>query len=181
MRLFAGFALSPTAIDRLAKLRLRLAAPTDGLRWSEPEQWHITLRFFGDVDAGKMQCLRAAVEGLATQPVDLEMTALGWFAAKGILYAATAASPTLTALQALVVASTGDCGVLPESRPFQPHITLARSKNRTGMATLRRLCQPELPAFGSAVRWIVDEVLLYESVLDKGGARYEVLTRQPLR
>ena len=180
MRFFAGLALPSSAVERLSKLRLRLAAPGDGLRWSEPEQWHVTLRFFGEAEAVELQCLKMAVEALSAKPVDVEIGALGWFAAKGILYAAIAASPSLAALQAQVVASTSDCGVLPESRPFQPHITLARSKNRTGMATLRRLCQPEMPAFGPAVRWVAEEVLLYESILDRGGAQYEILARQPL-
>ncbi len=180
MRLFAGLALPSTAIERLSKLRLRLATPADGLRWSEPEQWHVTLRFFGEAEAAGVQCLKTAVETLSGKPVDLEIRALGWFAAKGILYAAVDASPSLAALQAQVVARTSDCGILPESRPFQPHITLARSKNRTGMATLRRLCQPEIPAFGPAVRWLAEEVLLYESILDRGGAQYDVLARQLL-
>ena len=168
------------AADRLATLRLRLATPGDGLRWSEPEQWYITLSFFGELDTREVQCLRAAVERLSAKPVELEISALGWFAAKGILYAAVVSSHSLESLHLQMVATATLCGLSPASRPFQPHITLARSKNRTGMATLRRLCHPELPAFGTTVRWMAEQVLLYESILDGGGAQYQILARQQL-
>ena len=156
-------------------LRLRLAAPKDGLRWSDPEQWHITLRFFGDVDERAIPQLMDAVRRLRTSPLQLRIQELGTFAVKGILFAAVENSPELADLQAQVESTAGLCGFVPETRPFHPHITLARSRSRSGLTTLRKMTSPEMPSFGPKVSWNANGLWLYESDLQAGGARYRTL------
>ena len=180
MRLFAALPLPPDAVERLTRLRLRLAAPTDGLRWSSPEQWHITLQFYGDTEPEQAHCLHKALEAAALVAPEITLDSLGLFAAKGILFAAIAASPTLDALHRNIIASGAPCGFVPEARPFRPHITLARSKGRAGDRTLRALAQPALPAFGPPIRWLAPECLLLESRLRPEGASYTVKARIPL-
>ena len=48
MRLFVGIPLSPAVIDELSATSMRLQSHADGLRWSTPESWHITLQFLGN-------------------------------------------------------------------------------------------------------------------------------------
>ncbi len=181
MRLFAALPLSLEAIERLARLRLRLSAPGDGLRWSTPEQWHITLQFYGEIDEERGVCLR---EGLAhrtlSSPPEVVLDGLGRFEAKGILYAAVAVTPSLLLLQERVVAFGKACGVVPESRAFRPHVTLARSKGRPRPKTPGHATTPELPPFGAAVRWFGDEVQLIQSTLSPRGAEYTVYSRRSL-
>ena len=180
MRLFAALPLPPHAIERLTRLRLRLAAPTDGLRWSTPEQWHITLQFYGDTEPERAHCLHKTLDTAALSAPEITLDSLGLFAAKGILFAAIAVSPTLDALHRSVVASGVPCGFVPEARPFRPHITLARSKGRAGDRTLRALALPALPPFGPPLRWRAGECLLLESTLNPEGASYTVQARIPL-
>ena len=175
MRVFAGLPLPPPVIDRLSMLRLRLATPKDGLRWSDPEQWHITLRFFGEVDSKALPGLLNAVGHLRTRPLRLEIEELGTFAAKGILFAAIGDNPALVELQAQAESVAALCGFAPESRSFHPHITLARSRNRTGLARLKAITSPDLPSFGPKLSWIADTLLLYESELQVSGAHYRTL------
>ena len=191
MRLFAALPLPPPAVARLTSLRLRLATANDGLRWSAPEQWHITLQFFGDVDVEHATCLRAALAQAAHQEAahghvllpapELTLDSLGLFPGKGILYAAVGASSTLTQAHAVVAQASTTCGIVPEVKPFRPHITLARSKGRAGDKTLRALSTPELPSFGSPIRWVAEECVLLESTLRAGGAEYSVFARFPLQ
>lgn len=180
MRLFAGISLSTAAIERLSSVRLRCAANNDGLRWSAPEQWHITLRFFGEVEEGEAERLCAALTRLPTVPPRLHIERFGVFAAKGIFFAEVDATPELQDLYGQVQGIAIECGPTPEARPLHPHITLARSKNRTGLASVRRLSHPVLPAFGQAVSWLAQEVWVYESVLQRDGASYRTLARIPL-
>ena len=161
-------------------LRLRLAGPKDGLRWTTHEQWHITLRFFGEIAEEGVPEVVSAIRGLRTAPVRLRMEQLGSFAVKGILFAELVSSPELIALQAQVESVAARCGLIPESRPFHPHITLARSRNRTGLATLRKLTTPEPPALGSSLSWDADKLWLYKSELQLGGAQYLTLADVPL-
>ncbi len=180
MRLFAALPLPPAAHARLERLRLRLSAPGDGLRWSTPEQWHITLQFYGEVSTEQPLCLRESLSEAAAEPAFVALDGLGLFANKGILYAAVATEPSLVLLHARVLASSQLCGILPESRPFHPHVTLARSKGRVGARTLERLSQPNLPAFGEAISWQAKEVVLLESELSPHGSHYILHSKVPL-
>jgi 2'-5' RNA ligase len=180
MRLFAGLPLSIQATDQIAKFRLRLASPGDGLRWSNPDQWHITLRFFGEVGPTRVAAIKEGLLHLHAGPAPIALTGIGLFAAKGILHAEVELSPELAALQAEVEERTRASGELPDTHPFRPHVTLARSKGKTGLQTLRRLGRPELPSLGAPICWTAEEVLLFESTLGPGGAKYTVQARTRL-
>ncbi|MGI4830374.1 MAG: RNA 2',3'-cyclic phosphodiesterase [Janthinobacterium lividum] len=180
MRLFAAVPLPLDVLQRFTDLRLRLATPKDGLRWSPSDQAHITLRFLGEVSEDEALMYAESLKRLHSAPVHLAIESLGIFGAKGILYASLVSSAELGDLQAQVERCVTEHGALPETRPFLPHLTLARSKNRTGMNTLQRLSRPGLPALGGVVRWTATEVLLYESLLSPGGAEHRVLARYPL-
>ena len=181
MRVFAGIPLPPPVIDRLSMLRLRLATPKDGLRWSAPEQWHLTLRFFGEIADEAAPALVNATSALRAEPPRLHMERLGAFPVKGILFAELLHSPELTHLQQQVESVAVHCGLAPETRPFHPHITLARSRNRIGLATVKKFMTPEPPAFGPGLSWVAEQLWLYESELGMGGAEYRTLVETSLR
>lgn len=180
MRLFAALPLSPLVSERLLSLRLRLSSPGDGLRWSTPEQWHITLQFFGDTTPAIASCLETILSKLQSPAPEIVLSSLGTFSAKGILFAAVEPTPALLAFQAEVETLSRSCGFAPELRPFRPHITLARSKGKAGNATLWKLSSPTLPPFGPELRFTGAECLLLESTLQSQGARYSVHARLPL-
>ena len=141
-----------------------------GLRWTTPDQWHVTLRFLGAMDdAGPVA---AALQGL---PVDRGEATIGPAVARfgrRVLHVPVAG---LDDVAAAVVAATAALGRPPEDRPFAGHLTLARARDRRGV-DLRPLCGT--PIEGS---WPVEEVVLFESRLHPHGARYEVVDRFPLR
>ncbi len=178
MRLFAALPLSAGATERLLRLRLRLSTPGDGLRWSTPEQWHITLQFYGDIDETAASCLMQACQQVTDTPApELTIRTLGRFGAKGILFAKVEPTPELQSLHDLLAEASAGCGFVPERRPFQPHITLARSKGPTGMNALQRMCTPDLPAFGPEIRWSPQELLFVRSTLRPQGAEYSTYSR----
>ena len=82
-------------------------------------------------------------------------------------------------MQQRVAAATAFCGFASEARPYQPHITLARSKGKDqgqGLSKLNAgiIHQPKFTSF------VAGEFLLYESSLGAGGSRYEIRERFPL-
>ncbi|HLI77804.1 MAG TPA: RNA 2',3'-cyclic phosphodiesterase [Acidobacteriaceae bacterium] len=180
MRLFAALPLPPDVVERLLNLRLRFSTVRDGLRWSTPEQWHITLQFFGDVHEEQAACLQAGLKRLEGYAPLMVLEELGLFPAKGILYVGVEPSPSLLSLHRQVVTVAASCGLEEEPRAFRPHITLARSKGREGHATLRKLSTPHLPAFGPKLGWSATECVLLESTLRPEGSVYTVRARVPL-
>ncbi len=164
-RLFVAVWPPDDVLDRLAALP---RPEVDGLRWTEQDHWHITLRFLGPVD--EVEPVRAALAGvaLANGPVGAALgPAVDRFGQR-ILQVPVAG---LDRIAAAVVGSTARLGKRPDDRPFNGHITLARAA-RDARVDLR-------PLMGTAVvaEWDVEEVCLVESRLSPDGAQYEVLDR----
>jgi 2'-5' RNA ligase len=177
MRLFIGMPLSPTVIDELRAASARLRSSADGLRWTASESWHITLQFLGNTTPEQYACIVASLRALHSPPVAISLEALGCFDRAGILFAGIRLAPELLLLQKRITTATQPCGFVPESRPYQPHITLARAKGqKSGISELKAKIRRQ-PDF---TRFVAHEFLLYESFLSSAGARYEVRERFPL-
>jgi RNA 2',3'-cyclic 3'-phosphodiesterase len=176
MRLFVGIPLAPTVIDELSAVSMRLQTSEDGLRWSAPESWHITLQFLGNTP--EYECIVARLSELHSPPLPLQLEELGFFERAGVFFAGVRPTPELGTLQQRVTATTGHCGFAPETRPYHPHITLARSKSKgvTALRTLKSKIHRE-PGFSG---FVAEEFVLYESVPGVKGSSYEVRERFPL-
>lgn len=176
MRLFLGVALSEEARAAMERVSLRLRASDDGLRWSSAEQWHITLAFLGSVDSAGESVLLRELRRLRLPPTPLEIDGLGLFERVGIVYAAVEVTPELAELQRATAEAARVSGLVLEDRPYRPHVTLARSKGRGGLRTLKRL-RPALEQQRPRARWTASEFLLYESQSSPGGSQYLVRAR----
>ena len=176
MRLFVGLALCDEARLLIERLGLRLRSPGDGMRWSTPEQWHITLAFLGEVSATQESVLVRELRRVREPPVPLTIDGMGVFERVGILYAAVDPTPGLAALQRAVAAAVHASGLSLEDRPYHPHVTLARSKGRSPARNLRRF-KAAIEQHRPRVQWTPSEFLLYESQLSPSGAQYVVRAR----
>lgn len=180
MRLFVGIPLAPVLLEELQVAVGCLRSPGDGLRWTPPATWHITLQFLGEAQ----QCdpLLVSLSAIRQPPVPIALENLGCFERVGVLFAGVRVSAELLALQQSVVAATRSCGFVAESRAYQPHITLARSRESRPKShpELSRVINRlhEQPRFTG---YTAREFLLYESFLGPGGSRYEVRGRFPLK
>ena len=179
MRLFVGIALAGAVVRELESAVSRLRSSDSGLRWTEPDSWHITLQFLGNTTPEQYDCLMARLSEVRHEPVHVQLGSLGCFDRAGVFFADVAATSGLAALGRSVLAATGGCGFATETRPFHPHITLARSKGQGRGAELRAFAarMRGKPAF---TPFTAREFLLYESHLGVERARYEVRGRFPL-
>jgi 2'-5' RNA ligase len=141
----------------------------DDVRWSRPDAWHVTLRFLGEMDGD--DDARAALAKTAAAPA----TAVIGRVPKRI--GPTAIALPVDGLDDVAAAVATAFAGLPgeERRAFQGHLTIGRLK-RTG-----RWPRNGVGPLAAELRWPVGEVALVRSHLGGGPARYEVLTRQPLR
>lgn len=176
MRLFVAIPIAEEVSEELARLVQRLRRAEDGLRWSAPEWWHITLQFLGAASGAQYECLQAALAAVSAAPFEMRLGELGFFERPGIFHVSLQGSSKLTALQQRVVAATAQCGFEAEERAYRPHITLARNRGRgPGIGNLKARMR-----LGAALRFspfVAREFLLYESFLGEGGSRYEVRAR----
>ena len=179
MRLFIGIPLVPVVLNELSKLTARLRSGADDLRWTSSDSWHITLQFLGDTTPEQYPCLVQRLSQVQASPVPIHLGKLGIFDRAGVFFAEVDTTPSLASLAERIVAGTSLCGFVPETRPFHPHITLARAKGQGRNRSLQELARriERQPAF---LHFVASEFVLYESHLAPSGSTYEVCNRFPL-
>jgi len=137
------------------------AAP--GFRWVRPVSLHLTLRFLGEVDDGALGRVTTELGRLEHAPFEARLGELGWFGGRrrtSVVWLDLAEGRAPTAV--LAADSERACqaaGLPPDGRPFRPHVTLARSRDRAGEPL------PDLPPPPVLPPWLVDEFVLFESRL----------------
>jgi 2'-5' RNA ligase len=176
MRLFVGIPLTDAVIREVAAMVSRLRPGTGNLRWTASESWHITLQFLGAATPEQYECLAVRLGEVRAAPVPVQLGELGCFDRAGVFFVEAGLTQGLVALEQRVVAATSKCGFVAETRPFHPHITLARAKGHGIGAELRTL-RAKIGSHPAFTRFTAREFLLYESHLGPGGARYEVRAR----
>ena len=124
IRLFTALEIPADIAGRL----VRLQRGVEGARWIEPGDFHITLRFIGDIPENVADEVDAALEGLPFEPFEVEIEGVGAFggAKPHALWAGVKPNERLARLQARHERAMRRVGLKPETRNFTPHVTLAR-------------------------------------------------------
>jgi len=124
-RLFTALEIPPDITRALVLYRGGLP----GARWIEPEDYHITLRFLGDIDGPTAREVSADLAETADRaPFRVELDALDGFGGDKprSIHARVVPTPDLSRLQADQERALRRAGVRLETRKFTPHVTLAR-------------------------------------------------------
>jgi 2'-5' RNA ligase len=125
MRLFVGLELPYALCERLAML----GGGIPGARWVPIENFHLTLRFVGEVPGHRAEEVDHALAGVSASAFLLSFTGLGTFAKGGrevALWAGVERNAALEHLQSKIETALQRAGLDPERKRFTPHVTLAR-------------------------------------------------------
>ncbi|HVX82427.1 MAG TPA: RNA 2',3'-cyclic phosphodiesterase [Devosiaceae bacterium] len=175
-RLFTGLEIPPEVAFALSLKRGGL----HGARWMDPDNYHITLRFIGDVDHAVADEITDALDRLAnSEAFMLKLDHLGSFGGDKprALYAGVEVNPTLARLHAAHERVVQMLGLPPEGRKFTPHVSLAR---------LRGTSAPEIARFIAEagrfepISFPVGRFVLFSSRDSVGGGPYLVEQAYPL-
>ena len=181
MRLFVGIRLTDEVQQAIALWSRELREAFLRLRWSSPEQWHVTLQFLGETDEAGCSCVAERLRQIHSEAADIQLEEPGFFERAGVFHISVKLTPSLLALYDAIEQALRPCGFEPEARAFAPHITLARRKGRVPSPDFARL--QKAVRLGRAARlpsFQAKEFLLYQSFTDPAGSRYEVRERFPL-
>ena len=176
IRTFVALELGPEMRQAIAQLVGRLGPRVSRARWVRPENVHLTLRFLGSSSPEQIEGLQPALAEAARAcgPTDAPVAGLGTFPERGrprLLWLGIALPGPILALQAACEDAAVTAGFPPETRPFRPHLTLARFRERVP--------RPDLPpADLGAAR--LETLVLFRSDLRHGGAVYSALHRLAL-
>jgi RNA 2',3'-cyclic 3'-phosphodiesterase len=183
MRLFFAVPVPPDARERIGELMRRVQASVgDGtarIRWVSVDGLHLTLRFLGPTPDDRRAPLEAGADALASAgaPFEVALAGGGAFPSLGqprsLWVGIGAGADRLANLADGLTAAAGECGLVLDTRPFAPHLTIARTDGvRLGPVAAHALADA---ATGLDVRFTVDRVVLFRSILGGGPARYEPL------
>lgn len=181
MRAFIAVDINDAARERLAALQgvLRRSAPR--LKWVDPNQIHLTLRFLGDVAESQLEAIRAELARIAgmAAPFEIHIHKTGVFPPTGpprvVWVGVKEASGALLRLHGELDAGLFPLGFPPEDRPFRPHLTLARCKDRQAARGLWRTLN-EHRGFDAGTT-MVEQIVLYQSTLTRRGPIYEAISK----
>ena len=149
-----------------------LAESVPGGRRVPADNLHLTLAFLGTVRQAQQHCLEQALDRLTIPTVEMTFDRVGCFRRSGILWLGMSHPPiAVKQLADNLEKPLVECGFSIESRPFHPHITIAR--RYTGIDPVDTVIEP--------FNWLIDKITLLESHTLPGGARYHVLRHWPGR
>jgi 2'-5' RNA ligase len=174
-RLFTGIEIPPDVAEHLSLLR----GGVPGARWIDPENYHLTLRFIGDVEGHVGREVMQILGGVRRRPFDIVLDRLDQFGGRKprAVFAAASPNPALMELQAEHERLLQRIGLPPEQRKFAPHVTLARLRDSSAHQVADYLSSRgpvRLPAFH------VSRFVLFSSKASSGGGPYVVEAAYPL-
>jgi 2'-5' RNA ligase len=168
-RLFVALDLSE---DVAADLE-RLCVGLPGVRWTEPDDFHLTLRFIGETDHATFYEIGEALAGISLPPFEMRLKGLGTFPPRGMpqtLWVGVEDPEALQPLKRRIDRTLREVGVPAEKRNFVPHITIARIKEPLPDARFGSWLSGR--ALFRSASFPVSSFNLYSSVLKPEGAEH---------
>jgi RNA 2',3'-cyclic 3'-phosphodiesterase len=180
-------AVTDAVRDRVGEVVAAARAATGdarGVRWAGPGALHLTLRFLGATPGGRVASAAAAVADAARSvgPFEVRLAGSGAFpgasAPRVLWLGVDRGGPELAVLARALDAALAVRGWPSDPRPFRAHLTLARCEDpvigREAAAVVADA------AAGLRAAWRTDSLVLYESHLGRGPARYAVVAEARL-
>jgi 2'-5' RNA ligase len=187
IRAFIAIEFAAATVNRISATIEQLKPRIVGIRWVAPANYHLTLKFLGNIDESQIEPIGHALANALHpfQRFTINAKGLGVFPSvkrPRVLWVGLVGSP-LTTLAVAVEAALVPLGFPREEKAFTPHLTIGRWRqtDRTDRVLWEALKSWTHFEFGATV---VDEVILFESVLKPAGAIYnrlKVVTLKPDR
>lgn len=185
MRLFISIDLPENLTSAVTELQEEFA-DADGLRFTDPSQTHVTLKFLGDVDENRLPELESALETAVAEsgvsPFEVEYGGLGVFPSIdyiSVLWLGVRNGATeMTRLHEAIERETSKLEFDPADHNFTPHATIARMEHADGKELVQKLVRERDPTIGTTA---VRAITLKKSVRSSDGPVYTTLASIPLR
>lgn len=175
LRLFLAIPIPAPVADRLAALEVDVP----GASWRTVEQYHLTLRFIGEVDEAVARDIDTEVGRIVAAPFEIALEGVGSFGGRepSALWAGVSTSPALIQLASSCETAIRSAGLAAESRRYKPHVTVAYLHGTLDAEVAHFLS--DAAEFRTAP-FIVDHFCLYSSRSTRAGSHYAEEAVYPL-
>jgi RNA 2',3'-cyclic 3'-phosphodiesterase len=183
-RLFLAIKILPDDHFLAVYYRLLKKFEQERITWVPPDNMHITLKFFGDTDEEKIVEIRDVVNKVLKQHKSFwfEVKDIGIFGSSykpRVIWFGTEKADAIMVLTKDILQHLETIGYENDRQNFVPHLTIGRIK----ALNHKKSFQEKINLFkGEFIQHVnVSEIILFESILTKRGAIYEVVNRFPLQ
>jgi len=183
MRCFLAIELPEEIRDQLDRLQERLGSQVRGVRWTRTDHIHLTVKFLGEVPDRDIPsvCDVAATVAARYAPFELEVGRTGCFPPRGparIVWVGIPNPPqVLIDCQRACEEGCAELGFKAEHRPYHPHLTVGRVKDPHANQDIRLAVENEQRF--EAGRFPAEELVLFQSVLERSGPIHTVISQSP--
>ncbi len=185
VRTFVAVEVSEAVRAAAAKVIRQLARWDSSLKWVDPQNMHLTLKFLGEVESVEIPDICRAVQEAATEvpSFTFEVAGVGAFPKlerpRTVWLGVTAGAEELAELQRHLEKGLKKLGYPPENRRFSPHLTLGRVRHPgPELAELSKMIESLSGQTGGTTE--VDEVTVFSSELTREGPIYQALAHAAL-
>lgn len=184
-RAFVAIELGWGTTGILERVIKHLKSQNPGIRWSQPEQLHLTLKFVGEVDNRQLPqlCDKVRAACSKTSPFSLELKGIGAFPLdkppRVLWVGVDDGTDELRQLAERLDEELSSLGIPRETRQFKPHLTLGRIGRNADVEKLQQSIEPL--ADQVAIRCEIDEVRLMASIKQRAETIYEPIDTVELK
>ena len=148
------------------------------ISWTNPQQYHVTLRFIGDTEQSAIKSIgKALLDGVPVpKQINLEITELGSFGPRKrprVIWVGFENSSFFSLLKQQVDHALELCGIPVEDQSFRAHLTLGRVRSLKNMERYYNTVEEMNQYFKGSVQF--DRLVFFRSILGSRGPEYQVL------
>ncbi len=179
IRTFLAIELPRALLSKIEEVQGDLRSSQADVRWVNPENLHLTLKFFGNIDQSRIEPIVQSIDQAVqeTPPILLRVKGMGAFPnlknPRVIWIGVEDGKEEVTSFQKKLEIGLKKIGFPPDDHPFHPHLTLGRMRSSRGKEDLiKRMERYREDEFGEVQ---VEKVILFKSDLRPSGPIYTSL------
>jgi 2'-5' RNA ligase len=183
LRLFIAIPIPEPVRDEIIRVQREMQplAPRGAVRWTRPDQFHLTLRFLGDVPVAGLEKLKESVNAVcrSAQPLQMRAEGVGFFpnphSPRVVWVGMDDQAGLLVDLQKRIETAIRPFTAEPGEKNFSGHVTLGRLKNLKPPDARKLAAHAQTVKDRTFGEWTAHEIEIIRSELSPAGARHTLL------
>lgn len=188
MRTFVAIDFSPQIKGKIGEIieYFKTQTPDYALKWVEPQNLHMTIKFLGEVSEGHLRTIKDVLsdtlEGISA--FEIEVTGMGMYPSTQkprVIWLGVEGSEPLKDIHQSLDQALQKASIPPDKRGLSPHLTIARVRRNVETLIVqdigKTLSQFKIDSLGKCT---IDRIVLYKSTLTPSGPIYDPLLSIPL-
>ncbi len=186
MRAFIAIELPQEIKDTLGRLQAKLKTAEADVKWVEPKNIHLTLKFLGEIDEQTTEKIKSFLEKIpnAQKQFKINLSSPGAFPSPAsprvIWVGIKQGNAEIKGIAIFLEKQSAEIGLPPENKEFSAHITIGRVRSGKNRGELSKILSDLSQNSLEDQQFTADKITLFKSTLSSNGPIYETVKEFPL-